>query len=96
MADLPPGVYELDGQLVRDVTQGEGDSMRIKHRPVALTLAEAKKLHIDWFHPQYGWINEGYKLQSDRGTEDIMADESQAVAATEEQQAKSLEEATSG
>ncbi len=97
MADLPEGVYEKDGQLFRDVTRTspEGDEWT-KHRPVALTLVEAKRRHYDWLHPQLWWVLEGYKLQTDRGAEDIMADSTQAVAATPEQQEKALEEATSG
>ena len=97
MADLPPGVYNEGGQLYRNTPQVSADGVEWnKKRPVALTLAEAKKQHWDWYHPQFGWVNEGYKLQTDRGAVDIMADETQAVAATEEQQAKQLEEATSG
>ncbi|KKN16984.1 hypothetical protein LCGC14_0970380 [marine sediment metagenome] len=87
MAELPPDVYEKNGQLYRDVeqTSAEGEPW-IKHRPVALTLHEAKMKHWDWYHPQFGWVNEGYKLAKDRDGEDIMADGSQTVVATPEQQ----------
>ena len=87
MADLPPGVYEENGQLFRDVvrTSAEGEEWT-QHRPVALTLAEAKVKHWDWFHPKFGWILEGYKLGKDRDLEDIMADGSEVVIATPEKQ----------
>jgi len=43
-------------------------------RPVALTLEEAKERKVDYYHPQFGWILNGYKLASDRRPQDIMAD----------------------
>ncbi len=87
MADLPPDVYEKDGRLWRDVDRisPEGDSW-VKHRPVALTLQEAKIKHWDWFHPIHGWVLEGYKLEKDRDAADILADGSQTVVATPERQ----------
>ncbi len=87
MADLPPDVYEENGQLFRDVVRSsaEGEDWT-QHRPVALTLAEAKMRHWDWFHPVFGWILEGYKLEKDRDTKDILADSSEVVVATPERQ----------
>ena len=53
---------------------------------MALTPTEAKTQHWDWFHQQFGWILEGYKLEKDRGLEDILADGSEVVIATPEKQ----------
>ena len=87
MADLPPGVYEENGQLFRGIVResAEGEEWT-QHRPVALTLAEAKAKHWDWFHPTIGWILEGYKLGKDRDISDILADGSEVVVATPEKQ----------
>lgn len=97
MAELPPGVYEKNGQLYRDVERQSpvGDPNKdgdrefetwTKHRPVALSLAEAKAKHWDWYHPVHGWVLEGYKLEKDRDARDILADGSQTVVATPERQ----------
>ncbi|KKL72517.1 hypothetical protein LCGC14_2084120 [marine sediment metagenome] len=87
MADLPPDVYEKNGQLFRDVPRVSPDGEEwTKHRPVALTLREAKMRHWDYYHPQFGWVLEGYKLERDRPAEDILADGSQTVVATPERQ----------
>ncbi len=92
MAELPDGVYEENGLFYRNVTRtspggkGKKDQEWTRKRLVALTLAEAKKRHWDWFHPIYGWVLEGYKLEKDRDSSDILADESQTVVATPEQQ----------
>ncbi len=87
MAELPPGVYEEKGQLFRDVEQVSGEGkVWTKHRPVALTLGEAKAKHWDWYHPQFGWYLEGYKLAKDRDAADILADGSEVVIATPEKQ----------
>ncbi|KKL60670.1 hypothetical protein LCGC14_2203010 [marine sediment metagenome] len=92
MADLPPDVYERDGQLFRDVPQVSPDgSDWVKHRRVALTLQEAKMRHWDWYHPTHGWILEGYKLEKDRDAADILADGSQTVVATPEQKERVAE-----
>ncbi|KKL65111.1 hypothetical protein LCGC14_1160900 [marine sediment metagenome] len=86
MAELPPDVYDKGGRLYRDVEQTSADGETwTKHRPVALTQREARMRHWDWYHPVYGWVLEGYKLQVDRPTEDILADGSQTVVATPEQ-----------
>ncbi len=87
MADLPPGVYEENGQLFRDVVRKSADDKEwTQHRSVALTLAEAKVQHWDWFHPKFGWILDGYKLEKDRDLEDILADGSEVIVATPEKQ----------
>ncbi len=89
MAELPEGVYEQNGLFYRDVErtsgEGQGDTWT-QHRPVALTLSEAKSKHWDWFHPQFGWLLEGYKLEKDRDASDILADGSEVVIATPETQ----------
>ncbi len=97
MAELPEGVYEKGGQLFRDVernsligTPKEGEDQEFEtwtqHRLVALTLGEAKLRHWDWYHPKFGWILEGYKLAKDRDVNDILADTSEVVIATPDQQ----------
>ncbi len=97
MAELPPGVYEKGGRLFRDVevTSPVGEPAKdgeqkfeawTKQRPVALTQREARMRHWDWYHPVYGWVLEGYKLERDREGADIMADGSQTVVATPERQ----------
>ncbi len=102
MADLPPGVYEESGLLYRDVKRespigdpGEDGEQEFetwtKKRPVALTLPEAKMRHWDWYHPLYGWVLEGYKLEKDRDSSDILTDSSQTVVATPEQQERITE-----
>lgn len=92
MAELPEGVYEENGLFYRDVvrTSPEGEPWT-KKRPVALTLAEAKTRHWDWYHPRYGWVLEGYKLEKDRDSSDILTDDSQTVVATPEQQERVAE-----
>ncbi len=87
MADLPPNVYDKNGQLFRVVvrTSANGEEWT-QHRPVALTLTEAKMRHHDWLHPRFGWILEGYKLAKDRDMEDILSDGSEVVVATPERQ----------
>ncbi len=87
MADLPPGVYEENGQLYRNVTRKSAEGGEwTQHRPVSLTLTDAKMRHWDWYHPKFGWILEGYKLAKDRDLKDIMADGSEVVVATPDQQ----------
>jgi hypothetical protein len=81
--NLPPGVERLpDGQLIRRIQvhiPGTDDDTREQIRPVAATLEEAKAKRMDWYHPELGWVLEGYKLQKDREPQDIMADHSEAM-----------------
>lgn len=73
----PEETYEVNGQLYRDVVLTAGDgSEHTQRRPVADSLEEAKRLRWDYYHPQYGWIIEGYKLAKDRDVADVMADAS--------------------
>lgn len=79
--ELPPGVTEENGSLFRTVKRTAADGAEWEQRrPVALTLAEAKERRFDYYHPQYGWILEGYKLARDRTPESIIGDESMGGA----------------
>lgn len=82
MENLPPGVTEENGQLVRYVEKisASGDPWKSR-RPVALTIKEARANRWDWYHPQRGWVLEGYKWEKDRTPEDIMADVSTSIPA---------------
>lgn len=90
MSKLPPGVKKENGQLVRYVARTSADDSEWKQRRnVALNLQEAKATRSDFYDPVLGWVLEGYKLERDRPTEDIVADASMSVAApndTEEEE----------
>jgi len=77
--ELPPGVKKVSEGYIREkeIAYPDGDT-RIQRRPVALTLEEAKAKHMDYYHPDLGWILEGYKLEKDREPASIMADSSVA------------------
>ena len=78
--DLPPGTFRKGSGLARKVPRGSADGTTWEEeRPVAETLAEAKEKRFDYYHPELVWIREGYKLERDRSTESILADDSQAV-----------------
>jgi len=74
---LPPGVKQDSQGYYREkeILSSDGGT-RIKRRPVALTWEEAKARHMDYYNPQHGWILEGYKRESDRTPQEIMADSS--------------------
>lgn len=78
---LPPGVEQLpSGQLVRRLEKPvTGGASRTVTRNVASTLEEARAKHWDWYHPDLGWIREGYKLEKDREPQAIMDDGSSAT-----------------
>ena len=96
MAELPPGVTEENGQLIRYVTRTSGDGELWQQRRVVATTIEEARLHRhDFYHPELGWILEGFKLEKDRPADDIMADGTQSVPAPIEQQDKTKKEATS-
>jgi len=79
---LPPGVYPRGDGYARKVPRKSADgSDWEEERPVAATLAEAKKERFDFYHPELGWILQGYKLERSRSTESIMADDSLSVPA---------------
>lgn len=79
---LPPGVERLpDGKLIRRKRYEASDgSEREQIRSVSLSLEEAREHRLDYYHPELGWILEGYKLEKDRSVESIMADGSTGVA----------------
>lgn len=96
MSTLPPGVIEQKGRLVRiKIVPVADGTTREQIRPVTLDFEEAKLRRMDWYHHELGWILEGYKLEQDRPEQSIMDDESQAVAAHEEDR-KSVKEEVSG
>lgn len=77
---LPPGV-ERDPErgLIRRLPMVSADGSPWEQvRFVALTLAEARKDHKDYYHPDLGWVRDGRKLERDRKPQDIMADKSLA------------------
>ncbi|KKM91621.1 hypothetical protein LCGC14_1226690 [marine sediment metagenome] len=82
MDNLPQGVIEENGRLVRLVPKvaASGETWNSR-RPVALTIEEARLRRYDYYHPELGWILEGYKLEKDRTPESRMADVSQSVLA---------------
>ena len=83
--ELPPGAEMRGGQLVRIIKKTSGDGTEWEQvRPVALTQSEAKRRRQDWYHPQLGWVREGYKLATDRSPASKMQDDSSAVAVREE------------
>ena len=89
----PPGTKIRDGQLVRILTKRSADGTeREQVRPVALTQAEARKKRWDWFHPELGWVKEGYKLVTDRSVGSRMMDGSSSVAVHEEDRPTESEE----
>ena len=82
MEDLPPGVVEENGKFYRMVPKvSAGGEPWESRRPVSLTIKEARERRFDYYHPQLGWILEGYKLERDRTPEDRMADTSQSIPA---------------
>lgn len=62
---LPPGVRREQGRgLIRIIDMGNG---RTRWRPVSLSQEEAQKKRMDYFHPEFGWLVDGFKLERDRG-----------------------------
>jgi len=76
-----PDVKVEGGRTYREVeiTAADG-SVRIQRRPVAETFQEAQERRWDFYHPELGWILEGYKLAVDRPIKSIMADGSSGGA----------------
>jgi hypothetical protein len=78
---LPPGCVYKDGQLVRPVKRQSSDGTEwIQYRPVALDPVQARVEAKDYYHPQFGWVKEGYKLIKDRSLTSILADDSASRA----------------
>lgn len=85
---LPPGVekHPTLGLIHRIHRTAEDGSTYDQLRPVALTIEEAKERKVDYYHPRFGWLLNGYKLATNRKPQDILADDSQqaGVPALEE------------
>ena len=61
----------LTNEYERD-TDGDAVVDWVEKRPIAETLEEARDKRQDYYHPVYGWIREGYKLERDREAASIM------------------------
>lgn len=83
--DLPPGAVMRGGRIVRvkEIPTPDG-KVRTQVRPVSLDPREAKEKRMDYYHPELGWVLEGYKLEKDRPEQSIMDDDSQALGAPDE------------
>lgn len=93
--DLPPGVEERGGKLVRIIPRTSHDGRTWDQvRPVSLDFREAKEKRMDFYHPELGWIREGYKREREHTVGSVMLDDSQAVAVPESLRDK--EETASG
>ena len=88
---LPPGVENRGGRLVRVLIKTAADgSEREQVRPVSLDWEEAKAQHMDYHHPQLGWLLWGKKLVTDRSVGSRMMDNSTAVAVHEEDRPRAV------
>ena len=75
-----PGTKSIDGKLVREITHTASDgSTRVEVRQVAEDWETAKRLQQDFYDPTLGWIRYGYKLERDRDTASILADNTEAI-----------------
>lgn len=84
----PPVITEASSQPIPDseVVAGVlyhralmvGDSGDYRHvlRPVAKTMEEAREKQWDFYHPEFGWIRYGFKMEKDRSVASIMRDDS--------------------
>lgn len=81
VVNLPPGVVEEQGQLVRYVPRTSLDGTEWQQRRVVtLNFAEAKAKRLDFYHEGLQtWILEGIKKEKDTPPADIMADTSVPV-----------------
>lgn len=53
-----------------------------RERPVNfVSLDDARAKREDFWHHQFGWVQEGYNLERDRDTDNILADNSMSVFA---------------
>jgi len=75
-ANLPPGVVEENGQLVRYVTRDSADGTTwTQRRWVTLDFKEAKAKRLDFWHEGLQtWILEGIKKERDTLPADIMVE----------------------
>lgn len=81
--NLPPEVEKLpNGQLIRRIATVSADgTSHYRTRYVALTREEAKQKAMDWYHPELGWVIDGFKLETDRGAKELFDDASQTIPA---------------
>lgn len=83
--NLPPGVRRRSGQILRGqphyerVVPDRGTG-RDRIKPVSFDWEEAKARRWDYFHPELGWLIDGFKREKDPSIEEIMADASTTVA----------------
>lgn len=74
-----PVTEKLNGKLVRRVKVVAADGTTYEQiREVVETLEEARAKCLDYYHPEFGWIRYGYKLERDRDVNNILADNSQS------------------
>lgn len=67
--------YGDDGKLYHTVERmTEGGTSVKETRRLASSIEEARDNRIDFFHPTYGLIWEGFKLASDRRPQEILND----------------------
>lgn len=74
---LPPHAVMRRGRMFRRVTLPNPNldgKPAYDYKPVASTLEEAKAKRWDFYHPEFGWILEGYKLAGDRTVNDRLRD----------------------
>lgn len=77
---LPPtveriGVIGRGTSSLRRKIEDRGTG-RTRYRPVSLDWEEAKARRWDYFHPELGWLIDGFKRERDPTIDQIMADTS--------------------
>lgn len=79
---LPPTVERLGRRLVRRIeTKNDTTGLKeTKFRDVSLDWAEAKLKRLDYYHPEFGWLVDGFKRVTDATLEQILADSSSSIA----------------
>ncbi len=85
---LPPGVYQRAGKLYHKRQVGRESGTMEYEREVSLSLSEAKVKRLDYYHHELGWIIEGWKLATDRGSDSIMKDTSESMSANPDRENK--------
>lgn len=76
---LPPNAIMHNGQMFHSWDDVDADGNVHHHEKLAATnQQEAREKRMDWYHPQFGWVKDGYKLYRDRTAQDIMSDGSVA------------------
>lgn len=83
---IPPGAERIPGRglvrkIVKTINEGTPDERKVtSYKPVSLDQDEARKKRMDFYHPDFGWLIDGFKHTVDRTPQDIMSDSSMAVA----------------